>query len=316
LFRLGTLGIALVAIALLPAARANAATVTLGADLSVAPTTTFGCGTPTGCTYSQATPAYVSPVSGLIVRWRLRGSTGPFTLRVLRGNTGIASSASATSPSPAIQEFPTSLPISAGDRLGIDMPTGFVSNLGIIEPAGASIDTWESPLGNGETRAPGIVFSPFKMLMNAEVLVAPSASSVNPVSGPIGSPTPVTISGQSLGAVTGVKFNGVPVAFIASSDTQVSAYAPPSATPGPVGVTVATPAGTTQSLGFTYTACAVPKLKGKSLKADRKKLRNAGCKLGKVKGKRGKAAKVVGQSQKPGSIVPPGTAINVRLGGA
>jgi hypothetical protein len=213
-----------------------------------------------------------------------------------------------------------SMPIAAGDRLGIDMPTGFVSNLGVSAPAGAAIDTWSTPLGNGETRAPDTVYSPFEMLLNAEILVAPTASSVSPASGPIGSPTAVTISGQSLGAATAVKFNGVPVAFVAISDTQVNAYAPASTTPGPVGVTVTTPAGTSAGLTFTYAApsptCTVPKLKGKTLKADRRKLRNAGCKLGSVKGKRGKKARVVGQSQKPGSVVPSGTAINVRLGGA
>ena len=46
---------------------------------------------------------------------------------------------------------------------------------------------------------------------------------------------------------------------------------------------------------FEYEACVVPKLKGKTLKAARKALKKADCKLGKVKGK----GKVVSQNPKP-----------------
>ena len=44
--------------------------------------------------------------------------------------------------------------------------------------------------------------------------------------------------------------------------------------------------------------CVVPRLKGKSLKADRKKLAKAGCKLGKVKGRKSASAKVTKQSRR------------------
>jgi len=61
--------------------------------------------------------------------------------------------------------------------------------------------------------------------------------------------------------------------------------------------------------------CVVPKLQGKSLKVDRKKLREAGCKLGKVKGKKSRSAKVAKQSPKPGTVLAPGAKVNVKLGG-
>ena len=65
---------------------------------------------------------------------------------------------------------------------------------------------------------------------------------------------------------------------------------------------------------FTYTVCLVPKLKGKKLKAARKALTKADCKLGKVKGHKSKSAKVKKQSAKPGTALPPGTKVNVKLG--
>ena len=57
--------------------------------------------------------------------------------------------------------------------------------------------------------------------------------------------------------------------------------------------------------------CTVPKLKGKSLKAARKRLRKANCALGKA---RGRGRKVKKQSAKPGTVFPPGGQVNVRLG--
>jgi hypothetical protein len=61
-------------------------------------------------------------------------------------------------------------------------------------------------------------------------------------------------------------------------------------------------------------SCVVPKLKRKRLKADRKALNKADCALGKVKGHRGKQAKVKKQSPKPGTVLPAGSKVNVTLG--
>jgi hypothetical protein len=56
--------------------------------------------------------------------------------------------------------------------------------------------------------------------------------------------------------------------------------------------------------------CTVPKLKGKSLKKSKKKLRNRSCKLGKVKG-HGK--KVKKQKPKPGTLLPEGSKVKVTV---
>ena len=59
--------------------------------------------------------------------------------------------------------------------------------------------------------------------------------------------------------------------------------------------------------------CVVPVLVGKSLKADRKQLRRAGCKLGRVRGKKSKAAEVVKQDRLPGELLVPGGRVAVTL---
>jgi beta-lactam-binding protein with PASTA domain len=68
---------------------------------------------------------------------------------------------------------------------------------------------------------------------------------------------------------------------------------------------------------MTYEGCQVPRLKGKKLKALKKSLRSANCKLGPIK-KRGtataKSGKVVKQSPKPGGLYPPGSQVKITLG--
>jgi hypothetical protein len=58
----------------------------------------------------------------------------------------------------------------------------------------------------------------------------------------------------------------------------------------------------------------VPRLTGKKLKAGREALSKTRCTLGKVTGKRGKAAKVVQQNPKPGTVSGSGSKVNVKLG--
>ena len=83
-------------------------------------------------------------------------------------------------------------------------------------------------------------------------------------------------------------------------------------------ITVTTAAGTaTAAQTFAYEGCTVPKLRGKKLKATKKKLKKADCKTGKVKkrkGATGATGKVLKQSAKPGTILAPGTKIKVTLG--
>jgi hypothetical protein len=60
--------------------------------------------------------------------------------------------------------------------------------------------------------------------------------------------------------------------------------------------------------------CVVPRVSGQSLKAARKNLNRAGCKLGNVRGRRSKTARVVKQDLRPGTAVATGTEVGVKLG--
>lgn len=60
-------------------------------------------------------------------------------------------------------------------------------------------------------------------------------------------------------------------------------------------------------------ACLVPKLTGRTLAASRARLASAGCRLGTVRGKRRKAAKVVKQFRPPGSLLAAGAKVAVKL---
>jgi hypothetical protein len=144
------------------------AAVTIGPSLSTAETAAFGCGVEGGCSYSQGTPAYTSPISGVVVSWAVRGGSGPLTLRILTGNRGGASSETRTPPTAGTESFLTRLGIAAGDRVGVDLPTGFVSQIGVRQPTGTAIDSWAPSLGS-QTRAPNSSFPDYELLLNATI---------------------------------------------------------------------------------------------------------------------------------------------------
>jgi hypothetical protein len=75
---------------------------------------------------------------------------------------------------------------------------------------------------------------------------------------------------------------------------------PPSAAAGPAAVAAR--------------VCVVPKLRGFKLKASRKKLKRAGCRLGKVRGKKSRSARVKKQSAKPRTVLPLDSRVSVKLG--
>lgn len=83
----------------------------------------------------------------------------------------------------------------------------------------------------------------------------------------------------------------------------------------PVTTTGATPASPTVTP--VTPSCTVPKLTGKKLKAAKKKIRAAHCKVGHVGKKKGvtaKTGKVVKQSPKPGTVRGAGSKVAIRLG--
>ncbi|MFN8162690.1 MAG: IPT/TIG domain-containing protein [Solirubrobacterales bacterium] len=329
--RWGRLGVAALVVAsawaLLAATAAQASTVTVGSVLPIAftPTQFEQVKTQLNTALPEPGANLVSPVTGAIVRWRVQGAKGgPFFLRVLHPNGTGAYEATGTSlpaiPSGAgLQTFTTNLPIHAGDLIGID-PTGPTDEIGVAEVPGASYAFIFPPPFDGSTVAPSGTKTGREIELSAEVQPAPAITEIAPSSGPVSGGTKVTITGKNLTAASKVSFGPESASsFTVDSDTQITATAPARAKPGKVDVSATTLAGTSAIVkadAFTYTACVVPGLGGRSLRSAKQRLRQAECTLGRVKkvrGARRKKGKVVKQSPKAGKVLPPGSKVSVKV---
>jgi IPT/TIG domain len=147
----------------------------------------------------------------------------------------------------------------------------------------------------------------------------PSITTLGTTIGSTTGGTSVAISGASFAEVKSVSFGSTSASsYTIDSEGQITAVSP-AGSAGSVPISVTTVAGTaTSSQQFTYQApptppppptCTVPRLKGKTLKASKKKIKGADCKVGKVtkkKGAKAKTGKVVGQNKKPGPSCPRG----------
>ncbi len=267
----------------------------------------------------------VSPVNGAIVRWRVQEAKGgPFRLRVLRPNgsggyTAVGTSSPAAPAGAGLQTFSANLPIRAGDLIGID-PTSATDEIGVSDVAGANFGFIFPPPLDGATVAPSGSKAGQEIALSAEVQPAPAITAVSPNSGSIAGGTTVKISGTDFSGASEVNFGTkTATSFTVLSETEITAVAPRTNKAGSVDVTVTTLAGTSAAVRndrFTYKACVVPNLKKNKLKAAKKRLRSAGCKLGKVKRRHGvstKTGKVVKQNPTPKKVRVPGTKVNVTL---
>src|SRR3954447_2070423 len=197
----------IVAWALLTAANAQAAIVTVGNPLTASfyPNSVGDPATFANFVLPEAGANVTSPVTGTIIRWRITGATGgPFRLRVLAPNGGVTYTGAGVSEphspfSTATEPFTTNLPISAGELIGLDLPTGsdqigFAASGG----SGAAWGFWVPPLGEGEMRAGSTGSSDTEIGFNADVQPQPGMSSIGPSSGSISGGTTVVITGHDL----------------------------------------------------------------------------------------------------------------------
>jgi IPT/TIG domain/PASTA domain len=263
----------------------------------------------------------VSPVTGTIVRWRMQGAQGgPFYLRVLRPTgsgayTAVGTSNAALPSGTGLQTFTANLPIKAGDLIGVD-PTNASDEIGVATVPGASFGFIFPPPFDGSTVAPSGTEAGNEIELSAEVQPAPAITSIAPPSGPIAGGTTVTITGTDLAGASSVKFGSeLASSFTVVSESEITAVAPPGEAIGPVAVSVTTLAGTSADDDmFTYEACVVPRLKGKKLKAAKRALRRADCKVGDVKRRKRRANRVVKQTPKPQTTLAPGSEVDITLG--
>jgi hypothetical protein len=311
---------------------AQGADITIGPDLS-GTYTSESCETECSLLNTsliQPGAQVISPVNGLVVGWHVVGGITPGTYRLraltpLPGGSYLFSGASAPVSSIAsagVQTFAATMPVVAGQGIAIDMsPTaaiGVASGLG-------SYAQWEPEPAEGTSPSP-LIATPITIGFNAEVQPTPTISSLGATSGSTTGGTSVSISGTDFAEVKSVSFgSNAASSYTVGSEGQITAISPAGAA-GSVPISVTTIAGTaTSSQQFTYVAptpapaptCTVPKLKGKSLKASKKKIKGADCKVGKVTKKKGaktKTGKVVGQNKKTGTVLPAGTVIKVTLG--
>jgi len=329
---LGLLGMlavaAMAALALLGGPAAQASTVTVGSVLppGSAPAEFGQVQTLFNTALPEKGANLVSPVSGAIVRWRMQDAQGgPFYLRVLRPNgsgayTAVGTSNPATPAGPGLQTFTANLPIKSGDLIGVD-PTNGTDKVAVAEAPGASYGFVFPPPFDNATVAPSGTVAGKEILVSAEVQPAPAIASVNPEFGPVAGGTVVTIAGTDLNGASAVKFGDVPAtSFTVESETKITATAPRSKTVGAADVTVTTLAGTSATSRadrFYYEGCVVPKLKGKKLRAAKKAIGRADCKLGKIARRTGQPkqrGKVIKQQPKPGKVLALHAKVNLTLG--
>jgi IPT/TIG domain/PASTA domain len=268
-----------------------------------------------------------SPVNGAIVRWRVVGAVGgPFYLRVLHPNGKGAYEAAGTSSGESpkgegLEEFSTSLKIKAGDLIGLD-PTSGTDKIGVADVSGAKYETIFPRAVEGSVVPPTEPVNGKEIELSALVQPEPEVTLVSPPFGPVTGGTIVTITGQNFTQASEVKFGSTPAtSFKVDSDTEITATTPKALRPGQVDVSVTTFAGTNPNThfdDFVYTACVVPRIKNRSLKAAKAMLRRAGCKLGHVKKvnapKPKKVGKVLKQTPNPGKVLAPGARVRIQLG--
>jgi hypothetical protein len=319
---------------------AGAANVTVGPSLTGS-WEPFECGALT-CTYINDELAgtganLTSPVTGAVVGFSVVSGSTPGTYRLrtanlVSGNVGFImrklSPVVAAVPNAGIQTYATSLPISAGQTIGLTTSeTASVGFRGVGRYA-----EWETePPESGESLAE--LSLPEIAGFNAEIQPAPTVSGLSVTSGPTTGGTAVTISGSDLEGATAVTFGSATAAVSSDSETQITAVTPANGSATSVPVSVTTVAGIATGSSFTYVAppappvvapvvtrhpsrCVVPNLKGKKLKAAKKALSKAKCKAGsvtKLAGATSKTGKVVKQGSKPGAKLAAGAKVKLTL---
>jgi hypothetical protein len=338
------------ALALL-AAPAGAAVVSVGPELKSldAGGHNVECTSGSGCLVSQKSPSYISPLTGMVVGWRVKASSGTLTLRVLHGNTGVLGAATATAE--AGKTLPARIPVEAGERFGVAIPHVSGTNLGFAQQSGSTFSAWSPALIPGETRPPDQNSADVELLFNVLVQPPPGISAVTPASGPVDTQDTVTISGHDFIGVEDVSFGAFSAEYKVVSETTIVAKTS-SNIASAVPLTITTRAGTVSipaafsfeeaagsgpktptipplaipdlsaeaSPDLTFPSeveCQVPKLKGKTLKQAKPVLAAAHCKLGRVskrKGVKAKRGKVVSELPPAGSRAAAEAHVQVRLG--
>jgi hypothetical protein len=273
-------------------------------------------------------PSYVIPSAGVITSWSTFAHGGlnqTMTLKVFRkvgpfSYVVVAQDARALIPN-VLNTSTVEIPVQAGDRIGESLPgeKEVPCVFETTENGDLVIFAEESDVHPGGTVTfPGFAESQIRLNVSASVQPPPTITTISPSSGSFKGGTTITVTGTNLEGGR-VSFGGIAAPRVSYlSDHQLTVVTPPTQKPMAVPIAVTTVAGTAASpQPFSTTACVVPRLSGATLKAAKRKLRNADCKIGtvrKLKGAALKTGKVVRQNPRPGTALAPGSRVSVQLG--
>jgi hypothetical protein len=326
------------------AAAAPAAVVTVGSQLVGNFRNVFHC--PSSCVLSQTDltgATLTAPFDGVIVRWHMVGAAPAHSYRLQALSPvggleflGVRSTAEVSPAGSGLETFAAALPIAAGQSIGLNMDVE--GEIGFRQPSDALALAFIPALADG-AQAQGIVVATTEAAFNAEIQPRPAIAEVSSLSGPMEGGNSVVITGSGFENVSAVSFGVDPAkSYAVDSEGQITAIAPAVAEPVTVPISVTTLAGTaTSEAEYVYEfslpererkgqppttggegqPCRVPEIRGERLKAAKKGLRRAHCRIGRVKRKLGataKTGKVVGQRPKPGKTLRSGAKVSVTLG--
>lgn len=235
----------------------SSADVTIGANVTQSTVNSGTCGFATmaerPCTFVTSTipgQTMTAPCAGTVTRFRLNGFVRPanhYRLRVVRRNadgsfTGTASSAQVAIASEGVNEYATSLPIAAGEQIGIDFldSTEEFGLRWVGSPGVGAAYFYAFPADGGSAFPTGP--ATFYYLFNADIACA----SANPGPAPAPAPAPsnefkivklkattLTLELASAGAVAVTDASVKTKAKAAASKAKPKLLKPSSASGGP-----------------------------------------------------------------------------------
>jgi hypothetical protein len=238
----GFLAAGLVITALTASTGSTLGAVTIGSNLTATASDNFGCNA-VDCTITNVTlpttslPAgLTSPVNGTVTSWSFKSGSAapnPIRLRVLRQvsavippvYTGAGTSAPVPTALGVVGPNATSLPIKAGDTVGLNAKDSLVE----ANTAGARQAFWAvPPLADGDTRPSNATFTNVEVLVQATIeptnTVVVGAVTRNKKKGTATVTISVPNSGQLSYAGTGLNIIG-PASIAAPGDIQLTVSA-------------------------------------------------------------------------------------------
>jgi hypothetical protein len=220
---------------------AGATIVTLGQPNLMQFGETFTCGKAECApneTFVQLSSSGVdtAPAPGVITSWALV-AIGRFELRVLERKSEFFVGAGTGEPMTVIGhgEAPTELPVTTGDRIGVDMlpvklEPGEEMGVGATGEAGAQILAFNPIVEEGHAADPPGHFKEERLMLNAQEELTPVVTSVSPASGTTAGGDTVTITGKYLDSARNVIFGTRPATSwsVDPAGEHITAVAPAS----------------------------------------------------------------------------------------